>query len=338
MSLVPGPSAALIGALSQLNPGVGLGLRRALRPMFLIAALCFTGPVRAEGVALTFDDLPTMALTGDPTYAETTTTRLLAGLRRHHIAATGFAIGERLTGDGGAAHLGLVKAWLTAGMQVGNHTYAHESLNKIPLATYIDGVSRTDQILRPLVSAQGGELRWFRHPFLETGLTLDTRRTFEAWLGTRGYQVAPVTMENSDYIFALPYDDALQRHDAAAAVHVKKAYLNYTAATVAWYRSAAFGLLGRRPDFVFLLHATRLNADSLDGLSAILRRNGLHTVSLDRAMRDPAYRITDTYAGPDGDEWLSRWSRTLKKPLPWDSFREPPADIVAMNDRLDTEP
>ena len=103
-------------------------------------------------------------------------------------------------------------------------------------------------------------------------------------------------------------------------------------------RPRGLGLLGRRLDFVFLLHATRLNADSLDDLSRILRRNGLHTISLDRAMRDPAYRIADTYAGPDGDEWLSRWSRTLKKELPWDSFREPPADIVAASDRLDSEP
>jgi peptidoglycan/xylan/chitin deacetylase (PgdA/CDA1 family) len=306
--------------------------------MSLVAALCFTGAARAEGVALTFDDLPTMALTGDPAYAEATTTRLLAGLRRHHVPAIGFAIGERMVGEGGAAHASLVKAWLTAGMQIGNHTFAHESLNKTPVAAYIAGVSRTDQILRPMVLAQAGSLRWFRHPFLETGLTLETRRTFEAWLMVHGYRVAPVTMENSDYVFALPYDEALQRHDAAEAARIRKAYLDYTGTMVAWYRSAAFGLLGRRPDFVFLLHATRLNADSLDDLSRILRRNGLHTVSLDRAMRDPAYRIADTYAGPDGDEWLSRWSRTLKKPLPWDSFREPPADIVAANDRLDSEP
>jgi hypothetical protein len=25
-------------------------------------------------------------------------------------------------------------------------------------------------------------------------------------------------------------------------------------------------------------------------------------------MKDPAYRIADTYVGPDRDEWLTRWS------------------------------
>jgi hypothetical protein len=89
---------------------------------------------------------------------------------------------------------------------------------------------------------------------------------------------------------------------------------------------------------VFLLHATRLNADTLDDLAVILRRNDLHPISLDKAMEDPAYKLADTYAGPDGDEWLTRWSRTLHRDLPWASFPEPPADIVAENARLDTNP
>jgi hypothetical protein len=55
-------------------------------------------------------------------------------------------------------------------------------------------------------------------------------------------------------------------------------------------------------------------------------------------MADPAYRISDDFADPDGDEWLTRWSTTLDKELPWDDFPQPPADIAAGNDRLDQEP
>lgn len=292
----------------------------------------------AEGVALTFDDIPTMSLSDAAPYAAITTKELLAGLRRHHLPATGFVIGDKLEGDGGGSQTGLVKAWLAAGMALGNHTYSHVSLNKTPVETYIAEVSRTDGILRPMLAARHRPLAWFRHPYLETGLTADTRRIFETWLASHGYRIAPVTMENADYVFALPYDEALLRHDAAAAARIKRAYLDHTAKSIAWYRKAALQLLGRRPSFVFLLHATRLNADSLDQLADILRRNDLQAITLDRAMKDPAYKIADTYAGPDGDEWLSRWSRTLHKNLPWDSFPEPPADIVAENDRLDPNP
>ncbi len=311
---------------------------RLLISVAVVALSAFSGEALAEGVALTFDDLPTMALTGAAPYAQATTKSLLANLRRRHMPATGFAIGERLDGPGGAEHIRLVDMWLDAGMNVGNHTYSHGSLNKTPVEDYIADVNRADVLLRPILAAHNRPLRWFRHPYLETGLTLEARRTFETWLSAHNYEVAPVTMENSDWMFALPYDEAVLHNDKTEAERVKRAYVDYTAKAVAWYRASALQLLGRRPDFVFLLHATRLNADSFDELADILRRNNLHAISLDRAMRDPAYKIADTYAGPDGDEWLSRWSRTLHKDLPWDSFPEPPADIAAESERLDTSP
>ena len=55
-------------------------------------------------------------------------------------------------------------------------------------------------------------------------------------------------------------------------------------------------------------------------------------------MKDPANRIADTYAGPDGDEWLSRWSLTLHKDLPWATYIDPPKDIQDEDARLDTGP
>ena len=313
------------------------------RLILAILAMAFTvlagaSANAAQGVALTFDDLPTIALSGDPAYAQVTTRRLLAGLRRHHLPATGFVIGERLDGPDRVAQNALVTDWLDAGMAIGNHTYAHLSLNKTPVDDYIADVSRADALLRPLLAARHRPLRWFRHPYLETGRTLETRRAFEAWLAGHGYRVAPVTMDGSDYVFALPYDDAVLRGDAVAAARVRQAYLDHTQKVVAWYRTAARQLLGRPIPLVFLLHASRLNADSLDQIDAILRHNGLHAISLDRAIRDRAYRITDAYAGPDGDDWLNRWAGALHKDLPWDSFPEPPADIVALNDRLDTSP
>ena len=311
---------------------------RSITLALLVATFLHASDAFAEGVALTFDDLPTMALTGETSYAQLTTKTLLDGLRRHHLPATGFVVGEKLEGVGGVEHIKLMNEWLAAGMGLGNHTYSHVSLNKTPVDQYIAEVTRADRVLRPLLTERHRPLRWFRHPYLETGLTIENRRAFETWLTAHGYRVAPVTMENSDYLFALPYDDAIRRHDAADAARVQRAYLDYTAKVVAWYRMAGLELLGRRPSFVFLLHATRLNADSLDPLAGILRRNDLHAITLDRAMKDPAYGISDAYAGPNGDEWLSRWSLTLHKDLPWNSFPEPPADIAAENDRLDTSP
>ena len=97
-------------------------------------------------------------------------------------------------------------------------------------------------------------------------------------------------------------------------------------------------LLGRRPALVFLLHASRLNADSVDALTVLLRRHALTPVSLRAALADPAYRLPDGPPDADGDDWLERWADgVLHRPLPWDSFPEPPADIAAQSKALDDD-
>lgn len=304
-----------------------------------IAALGFgVGGARAEDVALTFDDLPQLALTSDLDYARTLTDRLLAGFARNRLPATGFVVGSKLEGPDSPARLALLEAWLKAGRPLGNHTYDHGSLNTTPLPDYIADVQKDDDILRPLLAAHHRKPAWFRHPYLATGATLEVQQGFEAWLKAHGYRVAPVTLENADWMFAYPYDEAIQKGDAAGSRRIRLEYLDYTAKCVVCYREAALELLGRRPALVFLLHGSRLNADSIDDLADILRRNGLKAVSLERAMRDAAYRIPEDQPDAAGDEWLSRWSEILHRPLPWASFPEPPADIAAANKRLDTDP
>lgn len=313
-----------------------------VRRLAILAGLVLLGSgaghARAEPVALTFDDLPQLALTDDFDYAKALNLRLLEGLRRHRLPAIGFVVGSKLEGKDHDARTALLEAWLRAGKRLGNHTYDHASLNRTPLQDYIGDVQMDDDVLRPLLTAHGQKPRWFRHPYLDTGVTAEVRRGFETWLKAHGYRVAPVTLENSDWMFAYPYDEAVLKGDTGAAERIRQEYLDYTAKCVVWYREAALELLGRRPALVFLLHGSRLNADSIDGLADILRRNGLKAASLERAMRDPAYAIRDTRGDDAGDEWLTRWAELLHKELPWGAFPQPPADIVAAENRLDTDP
>jgi peptidoglycan/xylan/chitin deacetylase (PgdA/CDA1 family) len=291
-----------------------------------------------QEIALTFDDLPSLSLSDSTAYWRRTNADLVHGLRARRMAATGFVIGDKLEGPQSAERTAMLAAWRDAGLELGNHTYSHLSLNKTPVDSYIADVQRDDAVLRPLLAVRREAPRWFRYPYLETGVTLEDKRRFEAWLAADRYRVAPVTVENSDWEFALPYDEAVMHRDWLEARRIRQAYLAYTEQALDWYRKAAADLLGRPPALVFLLHDSRLNADSLGALSALLRRSGMRVVSLDRAMADPAYRISDDHLDPDGDEWLSRWSVTLQKDLPWDDFPEPPADIAAANARLDKEP
>ena len=290
-----------------------------------------------DTVALTFDDLPSLTLLKSQAYTDYANTMILRGLKHYHMPAIGFVCEGKLDDGDRSRQIGNLKAWIKAGMDLGNHTYSHDSPNTLSARAYIADIARGEIVTRPLLAKHHKSLTWFRYPYLETGSTLKTKATIQDWLRTHGYRIAPVTMENSDWLFAEPYDDAIARHQDDRAKRIRAQYLAYTETAVAWYQSAGHALLGRPMAFVMLLHVTRLNADSMDDLAAILKRHKLKTVSLETAMKDPAYQIPDTYVGTDGVEWLERWSTTLHKDLPWDSFKEPPADIEAQYKKIDND-
>jgi len=285
-------------------------------------------PAQATDVALTFDDAPHFGKYRSVQDAHEVTARLLAALKRNHLPAIGFVNESQLVGADREGRIALLRMWLDAGFDLGNHTFSHISLTTTPVDRYIADVERGEAVTKVLLAEHGRKETWFRHPYLDTGTTPEIRNRFEGWLAAHGYRVAPVTMENSDWQFADPYDDAVARGDKAAAAHIRDAYLDYTAKIVPWYQKAAVGLLGREPSFVFLMHASRLNADSMDRLAAILHADHLHAVTIDQAMRDPAYAVRDTTYAPDGKQWLTRWSLMMHKDLPWSELPHVPADIA----------
>ena len=223
-------------------------------------------------------------------------------------------------------------------MGLGNHTFSHETPSSIGADAYIADIVRGEPVTRARLAARHQKLRWFRHPYLETGSPAPVRQAIDGWLAAHGYRVAPVTIDADDWEFAEPYDDALAHHNDARASAIRAEYLDYTEAMVSWSQLSAQTLFGRQIAFVMMLHDTRLNADCIDELAAILRRHQLRPVTLAQAMRDAAYRTPDTYAASDGIEWLERWSITLKRPLDWDRFREMPKDIAADYARVDSDP
>ena len=309
--------------------------RRSCLAWALSAAAAWASPVAARKVALTFDDLPVFGRFDTAAEGERVTQSLLTGFRRHHWKVTGFVNEDQLEGTDKPSRILLLKQWLDAGMDLGNHTYSHLSLSTAPLDTYIADVARDETVTAPLLAARGRRERWFRYPYLETGKTREIRYEFETWLRKRHYDVAPVTMENSDWQFSGPYDAAVERGDMHEATRIQEQYLTFTKHIVAWYEYAGYKVLGRTPPFIFLLHASRLNAASIDRIAAILGDAQLKVVPLQRVMRDPAYRIADTYVGPDGIEWLERWSKTLHRDLPWDSMPAVPSDIAAADAKLE---
>jgi peptidoglycan/xylan/chitin deacetylase (PgdA/CDA1 family) len=268
-------------------------------------------PVRQ--VAVTFDDLPVISTVFHATSDHRRITEdLLAAIARQRIPAIGFVNENKLETNGvlDPTRVALLERWLDAGLELGNHTYSHPDLHRTPLAAYQADVLRGERVLRPLIARRGGRLRYFRHPFLHTGTSLEERRAFEGFLEEHGYRVAPVTFDDYDYLFASAYDRATARRDLAMRQRIAQSYLDYMLRVVAYYEQQSSGLFGRNVRHVLLLHANALNADHLDGLATRLRARGYAFVTLDQALEDPIYRSEDRYVGPAGITWLHRWALT----------------------------
>lgn len=315
---------------------------RLFQPIFALIATvlvlsCPAAQANSGQIALTFDDLPALTILRDQSYVNDLNRKLLRGLKRHHLPAIGFVNEGKLDELDRPQQIAVLNAWLDAGMDLGNHSYSHESPNILGADAYIADIARGEPVIRALLEQHRKTLRWFRHPYLETGSPAAVRAQIDGWLAQHGYRVAPVTIDAEDWEFAEPYDAAVARHDEADRKRIRRRYLDYTRRMIGWYREAARALFGRDIAHVMLLHATRLNADSIGAIAAMLRRDHLHAVSLEEAMRDPAYQTRDPYSGKDGIAWLERWSMELKKELPWDDFLDPPADIKAAYDRIDND-
>lgn len=302
-----------------MDPGA-TALRLGAGSLVALAILASSVPLcdahAQREVAVTFDDLPLVSRTfRDVDAQRRITEKLLGAIRRYDVPAIGFVNEDKLSPDGSVdeRRVALLRRWIETGLELGNHTRSHVDLHSVPLATYLADIERGDSVTALLLRAAGKQPRYFRHPYLHTGRDTATRRAVERFLADRGYRVAPVTIDNSDYVFAAAYDRALGAGDEKAQRDIASAYLDYMTRVVAYYEQQSAALFGREVRQVLLLHANALNADHFGALAEMMTRRGYRFVSLDRALRDPAYRSGDQYTGAAGITWLHRWALTQGK-------------------------
>lgn len=263
-------------------------------------------------VAVTVDDLPFVATPRqDNAYLVELTRRLVGCLRDAVVPAVGFVNEGKLYRGGqlDPERVDMLRAWLEAGLELGNHTHSHLSLHRVEAARYIDDIRRGETVTRPLMAEYGRTLRWFRHPFLHLGRDRETRETVDRFLADHGYTVAPVTINNGEWRLADAYARAGARGDGPAAGRIGRAYLRYMLDSFADAERTALAWRGRAIPHVLLVHANALNADWLCPLFDALRDRGYRFIALDEALQDPVYGLPVGYGGPEGISWLDHWVR-----------------------------
>ena len=265
-------------------------------------------------VALTFDDLPANTMLGPDAYGGILMS-LADGLARHGVEAIGFVNegklydGDSLVGE----RVRLLDRWLARGLDLGNHGFGHLDLHATSLPRYLADIDRGGVITSELLAGRGRSVAYYRHPMLHTGRSIAVRDSVVAHLASRDLRVAPVTIDNQEWIFARAYERALACGAAPRAADVAARYLAYMDSITGYYEAQSRAIVGREIPQILLLHANRLNADHLDAVLDVYRRRGYRFVSLAEALADSAYERTDGYTGPAGITWLHRWALTEGK-------------------------
>jgi peptidoglycan/xylan/chitin deacetylase (PgdA/CDA1 family) len=272
----------------------------------------------ARSVAVTFDDLPIAGvLPRDIDASRELTRKLLGAIAAHHVPTIGFVNEDKLNAANGVVdtqRVDLLKRWLEAGLELGNHSYSHADLHATALDAFESDVLKGERVTRELMQERGLRLRYFRHPYLHTGRDLEKKAQFERFLAEHGYRVAPVTIDNDEYVFAGAYDRSLARGDASLAARIAVAYVPYMESKVEFFERNSRDLFGREIPEILLVHANMLNAERFGDLASMFERRGYRFITLDRALEDEAYRSPDTFVGTGGITWIHRWALTRGMP------------------------
>ena len=306
---------------------------------FCILLVCLLHSSNAIGqqkqVCFTMDDMPVVSYgITDTNYQKTLFNNLLQSFCRYHIPVTGFVISKKLYTETGidSFQVRLLEDWLNRGLDLGNHTYSHPDFNAVTLKDYVWNIEQGEPVLKQLLAGNGKMLKYFRHPYLHVGNTKAKADSLRDYLSIHQYTVAPVTIDNDDYLFAVVYKKARDKNDTALMTRIGSDYIGYLEKKLRYYEQQSQHLFGRAISQILLFHASALNSDYVDSLACMFQRNHYVFVSLDKALEDDAYKTDVTSFGNYGISWLDRWA--LSQGKKGDFFKEdpvPPEYIMSLS-------
>jgi peptidoglycan/xylan/chitin deacetylase (PgdA/CDA1 family)/ketosteroid isomerase-like protein len=296
-------SSALAKNMNRLLPAVaaaGLAL----------AGLTVATPAEGQTfeVAVTIDDLPWSGPASRDDLVRIANHQILGALEARNVPAVGFVVCDAIGANGDVVH-----DWLERGHRLGNHTASHLDLNNTVPMDWIADAERCHGSLADITDPA-----FFRYPMLHRGSTADTRTVVAAAVHRLGYQVAPVTIDDSEWVIASQYRAAAQRDHSAAMRRLGAQYVSHLRRATEHARVIARARFGREVKHVLLVHVNQLNADWLGPALDSLRADGARFIGLDEALADSIYSLPDDYAGEKGLSWSYRVEPSQPTLALWD--------------------
>ena len=287
--------------------------------IFAFLVLFFPGLIsfgQKKQVCFSFDDLPVVSYgITDTSVQKALIDKLILSLKKNKITAIGFVNEKKLyTGKViNRFQLELLECWVNNDLDLGNHTYSHPDYNSTSFNDYSQDILKGETITKHLLNSKGKSIRYFRHPFLHAGNSKIKADSLNDFLSNHGYRVAPITIDNEDYLFALAYKRAKGKSDENLRIQIGQDYVSYMEQKLKYFETQAYKLFGRNINQILLVHASSLNSDYIDSLATMFRKNNYIFVNMDKALEDEVYKTDIKVFGNWGISWIDRWALTQGK-------------------------
>ncbi len=263
-------------------------------------------------VAVTIDGIPAHGDLPPNTTRMQIADQLITALKKHHVDQVyGFVVGELADNPEGEA---VMRHWLASGHLIANHSYSHWDLAEVTAQDYINDIQKTERILATFAPSQA--YKYFRYPYLSEGDTLEKHDAVLNWLTEQHYDVAPITLDFSDYLWNEAYIRCAQQHDEPAIAWLKKTYLEQALNGLKIVHILSEQLVERDVKNIFLLHLGAFSGVMLDDLLTAYENAGVTFISLPNALTDDIYREQPVWISKIGYSYLSkmRLARHLERP------------------------
>ena len=281
-------------------------MMRAKTLLLLFLATASHAQTAGRPLLVTVDDLPISSsrLLPDPAERERVTRGMLDVLRKHKIQAVAFVTWDRVLTP---ADKDLLRLWMEAGHELGNHTHHHLNYTRTAPAEYI---ADAESARKEIAALSGKKVRFFRFPFLREGDTEAKLDAMRAYLSESGQRNIPVTLDNQDWSFEQPWVEARRKGDEAAMARVAEEYHESLHLDIRHHEKTGDELFGRPVPQVLLLHGLEVSAAQWDRLFTWLEQRGYRFATADEVMSDPALSEPHRYVGTYGP---GLWDRLVEQ-------------------------
>ncbi|HUV14265.1 MAG TPA: polysaccharide deacetylase family protein, partial [Acidobacteriota bacterium] len=225
-----------------------------------------------------------------------------------NIKAAGFIVEEKIDDD--PQGYIVLEDWFREGHTLGNNTYGYVDFNEVSVKDFLAHVADGQKYLRQVTKVERPLDRYIRFPLLHEGDTASKKKDAAKRLYRGGYLIAPATVIPTDYEFNHVYHDVTDADDSDLMDQFKALYLEHLSACLDYAEEQSEIVFDRQIKHILRLHLGIATAILFEDTLGLLEKRGFEFVSMEEALKDPAYETEELYVGPLGLSFIDRVAAT----------------------------